>query len=140
MENARPSKLLPWIAATKLIKAALLLTVAFGFHRFRGGHAGNVFEEYVRAIRVDPHNRIAHAVLTRLTGLSDRRLHELGIATFLYGALFGTEGTGLLLRKRWAEYLTIVSGTDLNNASALSPSEEGADHTRSSAVFLTAAH
>ena len=38
------------------------------------------------------------------------------------------------------EYLTIISDTDLNNASALSPSEEGADHTRSSAVFLTAAH
>ncbi|HKD05706.1 MAG TPA: DUF1552 domain-containing protein [Bryobacteraceae bacterium] len=38
------------------------------------------------------------------------------------------------------EYLTIVSDTDLNNAAALSPNEEGADHTRSSAVFLTAAH
>jgi hypothetical protein len=34
----------------------------------------------------------------------------------------------------------VVSDTDLNNARALSPSEEGADHTRSSAVFLTAAH
>jgi hypothetical protein len=38
------------------------------------------------------------------------------------------------------EYLTVISNTDLNNAAALSPSEEGADHTRSSAVFLTAAH
>lgn len=38
------------------------------------------------------------------------------------------------------DYVTIVSGTDLHNASALSPAEEGADHTRSSAVFLTAAH
>ncbi len=40
----------------------------------------------------------------------------------------------------YREYVTIVSDTDLNNARALSPSEEGADHTRSSAVFLTAAH
>jgi hypothetical protein len=38
------------------------------------------------------------------------------------------------------DYITIVTGTDLHNASALSPREEGADHTRSSAVFLTAAH
>lgn len=38
------------------------------------------------------------------------------------------------------EYLTVISDTDLNNATALAPSEEGADHTRSSAVFLTAAH
>ncbi|MGC4044805.1 MAG: DUF1552 domain-containing protein [Armatimonas sp.] len=38
------------------------------------------------------------------------------------------------------DYLTIISGTDLRNAMALAPAEEGADHTRSSAVFLTAAH
>lgn len=38
------------------------------------------------------------------------------------------------------DYLTIVTNTDLHNAMALSPDEEGADHTRSSAVFLTAAH
>jgi hypothetical protein len=38
------------------------------------------------------------------------------------------------------EYLTIVSDTDLANAAALTAAEEGADHTRSSAVFLTAAH
>ncbi len=46
----------------------------------------------------------------------------------------------LLSLAPYRDYLTIVSGTDLNNASALSPREEGADHTRSSAVFLTAAH
>jgi hypothetical protein len=38
------------------------------------------------------------------------------------------------------EYVTIVSDTDLANARALALSEEGADHTRSSSVFLTAAH
>jgi hypothetical protein len=38
------------------------------------------------------------------------------------------------------EYLTIVSGTDARQADAFEPSEVGADHFRSSAVFLTAAH
>jgi hypothetical protein len=38
------------------------------------------------------------------------------------------------------DYLTIISDTDLNNARALALPEEGADHTRSSSVFLTAAH
>jgi hypothetical protein len=36
--------------------------------------------------------------------------------------------------------MTIISDTDLNNARSLSLPEEGADHTRSSSVFLTAAH
>ena len=38
------------------------------------------------------------------------------------------------------DYITIVSNTDLNGAAPWSPREEGADHTRSSAVLLTAAH
>jgi Protein of unknown function (DUF1552) len=38
------------------------------------------------------------------------------------------------------DYITIVSDTDLHPATAFSPSEEGADHFRSSAVYLTAAH
>lgn len=40
------------------------------------------------------------------------------------------------------EHVTIISNTDLQNAMSLSPVESGdmADHARSSAVFLTAAH
>ena len=40
----------------------------------------------------------------------------------------------------YRDYLTIVSDTDLHPATAYSASEEGADHFRSSAVYLTAAH
>jgi len=38
------------------------------------------------------------------------------------------------------EHVTIVSGTDLNPATAWVASEEGGDHFRSSAAFLTAGH
>jgi hypothetical protein len=38
------------------------------------------------------------------------------------------------------EYITIVSGTDARQAEAFEPTEVGADHFRSSAVFLTATH
>lgn len=38
------------------------------------------------------------------------------------------------------EYITIVSGTDARQAEAKAPIEGGADHFRSSAVFLTGAH
>ncbi len=38
------------------------------------------------------------------------------------------------------EYITIVSDTDLHPATAWAAAEEGADHFRSSAVYLTAAH
>jgi hypothetical protein len=38
------------------------------------------------------------------------------------------------------EYITIVSGADARQAEAFAPTEVGADHFRSSAVFLTATH
>jgi len=40
----------------------------------------------------------------------------------------------------YREYLTIVSDSDAHPAEAYTPDEVGADHFRSSAVFLTAAH
>jgi hypothetical protein len=46
----------------------------------------------------------------------------------------------LISLEPYRDYITIVSNTDLNGAAPWSPKEEGADHTRSSAVFLTAAH
>lgn len=42
--------------------------------------------------------------------------------------------------KDFRDYTTIVSDTDLHPATAWSAAEEGADHFRSSAVYLTAAH
>jgi Protein of unknown function (DUF1552) len=38
------------------------------------------------------------------------------------------------------EYITVVSDTDLQPAGAWAPAEEGADHFRSTAAYLTAAH
>ena len=40
--------------------------------------------------------------------LTDHQLQEIGVVLFLYAALFALEGTGLLLRKRWGEWVSIV--------------------------------
>ena len=40
----------------------------------------------------------------------------------------------------YRDYLTVISGTDARQADAFEPNEVGADHFRSSAVFLTASH
>src|SRR5260370_7964931 len=37
------------------------------------------------------------------------RVRQLGVGRFFYSALFLSEGRGLGLAKRWAEYLTIVT-------------------------------
>jgi hypothetical protein len=40
----------------------------------------------------------------------------------------------------YRDYITVVSNTDLRNAEPFTPAEDGADHFRSSAVYLTGAH
>src|SRR5262245_3913461 len=42
--------------------------------------------------------------------------------------------------KHLRDYITIISDTDLNPAGAYHENEEGGDHFRSAAVYLTAAH
>src|SRR5579872_7278814 len=41
--------------------------------------------------------------------------------------------------ERYRNYLTVVTQTDLRPAEAMTPAQEGADHFRSSAIFLSAA-
>ena len=103
------SKLLPLIAAFKILKALSLFALAFGLHHLRVGNSESIILDWCRIIRVDPDNRIAHGIISKITGLPPARLHELGIGTFFYGLMFATEGTGLLLKQRWAEYMTIIT-------------------------------
>lgn len=110
MSSARRSnRLLVLIGITKLMKAALLVGLGIGAGRLMHHDVAEVFRHWAHAVRVDPQNRYLHAVLFRLTGIDDRRLREIEVGTFLYAALFATEGIGLVLRKRWAEYVTVVT-------------------------------
>ena len=97
------------IAVFKLLKAALLIAVGFGLHRLLHGDAGEMLRHWAHAVRVGPENRFIHLVIRKITGLSERQLHALNVGTFIYAAVFLTEGIGLLLRFRWAEYLTVIS-------------------------------
>jgi len=58
---------------------------------------------------VDTDNRYIHGVLARVFRVTPKQLRELSVGTFIYAGLFLTEGLGLLLRKHWAEYFTIIT-------------------------------
>ncbi len=56
------------------------------------------------------------------------------------GGAFDLTSTCLSALEPWREWITIVSNTDVRNAEAFQLQEVGADHFRSSAVFLTQSH
>ena len=97
------------IAAFKLLKGFLLLAVAIGALRLLHRDLAGMVDHWVNAFRVDPHNRYIHWLLAKLPMVDDRKLKELSVGTFIYSAVFLTEGIGLALHKRWAEYFTIIT-------------------------------
>ena len=111
MEPSKPQSagVLVLIGLFKLLKSALLLTIAFGLHHMLHHDSEEFLRKCVHAVRVDPENRYIHSGIAKVTGLNPKTLHELSVGTFAYAALFAVEGLGLVLRKRWAEYLTVIS-------------------------------
>jgi uncharacterized membrane protein (DUF2068 family) len=96
------------IAIFKLFKASLLIAVGIGALRMLHRDVADQAMEWINALRVDPDNRYIHAGLGKLVAVDDHRLKEIGVGTFIYAALLATEGIGLLMRKKWAEYFTII--------------------------------
>lgn len=101
------------IVAFKFTKGLLLLACALVVIRLLHQDAAAVAYRWITLLHVNPHNRLMHALLLELRALNDRRLLEIGTGAFLYAGLLLTEGAGLFLRKRWAEYLTIAATASL---------------------------
>jgi uncharacterized membrane protein (DUF2068 family) len=97
------------IAAFKLLKGLLLLAAGVGALHFLHRDLALEAERWVDAFRVDPGNRYIQRLLVHLSSLDEKRLKELSVGTFFYAAVLLSEGTGLWLRKRWAEYFTILA-------------------------------
>lgn len=97
------------IAAFKLLKGFVLLAVAIGALHLLHRDVAAVADHWINAFQVDPHNRFILWLLAKLPMVDDRKLKELSVGTFIYSAVFLTEGVGLALHKRWAEYFTIIT-------------------------------
>ncbi len=101
------------IAAFKLLKALALIAVGIGALKLLHKDTAAIVEHWVNVFRVDPHNHYINLLLEKLSILDDRRLKELSIGTFVYAGIFLAEGVGLALKKRWAEYFTIITTSSL---------------------------
>ncbi len=97
------------IGLFKLFKALLLIVVGVGAIKFLHKDLSSTVLHWAAALHVDTDNRYIHRVLVRIFRVTPKQLKELSVGTFIYAGLFMTEGMGLLLRKHWAEYFTIIT-------------------------------
>ena len=112
-EKTKGSRGLLLVAAYKLIKGLALLALGIGALRLLHRDVAAEAARWIDLLRIDPQNHYIQNLLARSAKVDTRKLKELSIGTFFYSAVFLTEGVGLALRKRWAEYLTILTTASL---------------------------
>ena len=96
------------IGLFKLTKATLSIALGVGALRLLHRDVAEVTLRTLDALRIDPERHFVALIMNRADLVDSRQLREFSIVTFCYAALCLIEGTGLMLEKRWAEYLTVV--------------------------------
>jgi len=97
------------IASFKLFKGVLLLLGAIGLLTLLNKDLESVVLHWTALLHVDPDNRFIHRFIIKLGSVDNRTLEHISAGTFVYASLFLTEGVGLFLQRRWAEYLTVIA-------------------------------
>lgn len=109
-QNADSDPFLRVIALFKLVKAALFFAAGIGVLQLFNKDVGQRLEHLLDHLHVDSDNHYAQEFIAEVGKMTNSNLKLAGLSaiSFFYAALFGTEGTGLFLRKRWAEWFVVI--------------------------------
>ena len=106
--SSRGSRGLIVIGTLKLLKGTLFVALGFGLLKLLHRDLYPLAMRLIEILRFDPGNSFINTLLDDLSLVNDRRLRQLSVFTFAYAALDFLEGSGLVLQKAWAEYVTLV--------------------------------
>ena len=96
------------IGVGKMLKATALLALGILALLLVHHDVVEAVRHWAFQLGLAPGGHLVREALAGAGALDDRRLREIGVALLVYSALFTVEGTGLLLRRRWGEWVTIV--------------------------------
>ena len=111
--NAEHSRGLLLVGLFKLGKALFFGVLAAGVFHMVHSNLGDVVQRFVDShheaiVRFDPEGKLVNIVLDKADTVSNHKLRMAGMLSFGYACVCIVEGIGLLKRKVWAEYFTIV--------------------------------
>jgi uncharacterized membrane protein (DUF2068 family) len=101
------------VALFKLLKAALLIIGGIGLLKLIHMDVATELDHWIVKLGFDPGSHYVNQAIQKATNLSPNKIKELGLTSFVYAALFLTEGIGLWLLQRWAEWLTVIITSSL---------------------------
>src|ERR1700733_2376146 len=96
------------IAIFKLVKATLLILVATGALSLLDNRIRDAMEFRIGQLTADTHYRYLNRVASFFGFDTLKHVEIVALGSLFYAALFATEGIGLLMQKRWAEYFTAI--------------------------------
>jgi uncharacterized membrane protein (DUF2068 family) len=96
------------IALFKLAKGLLLVAVGVGVHTLVHRDVAATLTHWANVFWIARESRYLQALVYKVAAFDHRTLKITEISSFVYSAVLLTEGVGLLLSKRWAEYLTVI--------------------------------
>ncbi len=92
----------------KLSKAVFFAAVGAGALHLVDKNVSVVVARAIDVLRIDPERRMVGILIEKAGLISNHELRRAGVLSILYAAVCVVEGTGLVLEKRWAEYLTVT--------------------------------
>jgi len=106
-------RLIRLIGLFKLLKGILLIAVGIGAFKMVHSDVTEIATRLVIKFGLDPVGRHVGKLLLETANLTPDRIRAVGVGSFVYAALFLTEGTGLLMAKRWAEWFSVIITSSL---------------------------
>jgi uncharacterized membrane protein (DUF2068 family) len=101
------------IGLIKLSKAALLLATTYGLVRLLKPELVEHIYDWMYSLTDSFERRLLERALDWVDSLGADRIHNIVIVTSVYTGVLLAEGIGLMLRKTWAEWLTVIASASL---------------------------
>ncbi len=105
---AKRNRVITAIGVFKLIKAALLITLGIAGLAAVPSDLARHVRHIAGWLGISPGRHAFAHFLGKLSAFDDHTARKLAVASLCYAAVFLVEGIGLLTRRRWAEWLTVV--------------------------------
>lgn len=96
------------IGAFKLLQALLFIFLGVGALRLLHKDLMDVAEHFILAMRFNPEGHFVALFLEKVALIDPHRLRQISAVVFAIAGLDIIEGTGLVLERVWAEYVTLV--------------------------------
>lgn len=98
------------VALMEAVKGFIVLGAGFGLLTLLHRDVAHIAVSLVTRLHIDPEQHYAGVFLEAASHVTDMRLWMGAGLAMLYSAIRLTEGYGLWLGRRWAEWLGVVSG------------------------------